>query len=411
MDIPFELGFATAATQIEGGDADTIWHRWADAGGAADGSTPHRAGDHWNRVDEDVELLRSFGVTIHRMGLEWARIEPRQGSFDPAAIEHYRHELTLLREAGIRPLVTLHHFNDPVWFSELGGFRGRHATDHFDRYVRHVVTSLGDLVDEWITINEPNVFAYLGYFLGEWPPAQRGVLPYLSALRGMAKAHQSAYQLIHAIQPTAKVGVAHHLRDFQPARPANPLDRLITWGARFLFQGWIVRATSRTRGGFWADFFGVNYYSTMRMRLGVEDVPAGTPVNDLGWEIDPGGLSRVIERYSRHCPGPVYVTENGTADADDAFRCRLIAEHLEALTRTDAAIERYYHWTFIDNWEWAEGEGPRFGVVALDYDTQERTRRPSANFYADIIVNRAITVEARARWVEPQTYPRTGSGR
>lgn len=405
MGINFDMGFATAATQIEGGDADTIWHRWADAGGAADNSTPRRAGDHWNRVESDVDLLRGMGVTIHRMGLEWARIEPRQGFFDTSAIQHYRHELTLLRDAGITPLITLHHFNDPVWFSDLGGFRGKLAHEHFGRYVTHVVQELGDLVDEWVTINEPNVFAYLGYFTAEWPPVQHSIVAYLSVMRGMIRAHRHAYTLIHRLQPHAKVGVAHHLREFLPARRRNPLDWAIARGARLLFQDWVVRATSRTRRGPWADFFGVNYYTTMRMGIGQDEVPGGAPVNNLGWEIYPEGLKRVIERYAERCPGPVFVTENGTADADDAFRCRLIAEHLDALGRTDADIERYYHWTFIDNWEWAEGEDPRFGVIALNYETQERTRRPSADFYADIIANKAITPDARKRWVDPQTYP------
>ena len=410
MQLDFSLGFATAATQIEGGDAPTIWHSWADAGGAVDGSTPRVAGDHWNRVEEDVEILRSLGVKHHRMGLEWARIQPEPGRFDPAAIEHYRHELGLLRDAGITPLVTLHHFNDPIWFDELGGFRG--ASPRFGDYVRHVVTELGDLADEWVTLNEPNVFAYLGHLTGEWPPAEKSVGAYFDVLGAMARAHVRVYHLIHDLQPHAKVGVAHHVRDFLPLRDGHPIDTAIAGAAGYLFQDALIRAT--TTGEFLpplqppkgypaqpcADFLGINYYSSARMSPRGLTVRDGAETNDLGWELHPEGLKNLIERYAPLCDGPVYITENGTADADDSFRCSYLYDHWEALTRTDARIERYYHWTLIDNWEWAEGEDPRFGVIALNYQTQERTRRPSADFYTDVIANGGVTPEAKAKWVD-----------
>ncbi len=128
------------------------------------------------------------------------------------------------------------------------------------------------------------------------------------------------------------------------------------------------------------------------------------PVNDLGWEIDPEGLVRLARHYSTLYPGPIYVTENGTADAADAFRSRFLYDHLRAIARSGLPIERYYHWTFTDNWEWAEGETARFGLVELDFRTQRRTVRPSGLFYADIIANRGVTPAAHARWVAPQRY-------
>ena len=155
-----ELGVATAATQIEGGPARTNWHRWAEEPGRIkDGSTPARACDHWNRVAEDVELLRALNVQHYRMGLEWARIEPSPGKFDSTAIDHYRDELGRLIDAGIKPLVTLHHFNNPVWFEDAGGFLNPEGTKAFQQYTQRVISALGDLVDEWITINEPNIYA------------------------------------------------------------------------------------------------------------------------------------------------------------------------------------------------------------------------------------------------------------
>ncbi len=208
-----ELGVATAATQIEGGQADTNWHRWAgQPGRVKDGSTPARAADHWNRVAPDIALLGELGVKHYRMGLEWARIEPSPGQYDQSAIDHYRAELTGLRQAGITPLVTLHHFNNPGWLEERGAWLSAGAVEAFLGYVRVVVTAFQDLVDEWVTINEPNVYATQAYVFGDWPPGHRAPLEAMTVMSRLAEAHSRACGLIHALQPAAEVGVAHHLR-------------------------------------------------------------------------------------------------------------------------------------------------------------------------------------------------------
>jgi len=416
FDLDCELGVATAATQIEGGRADTIWHRWAATGAARDGSGPDVACDHWNRVEEDADLMASLGIRHYRLGLEWARIEPEPGRFDPDALGHYRRELRTLRDRGITPLVTLHHFNDPGWLSEEGGFLTADALPHFTAYTERVVTELGDLVDEWITVNEPNVFAYHGHLTGTWPPGRRSYRDLLAAYTHLAHAHLLAYRLIHRLQPRARVGVAMHLRVFDPLHQSNPLDRAAAASAEYLFQGALMRAMCRgrflaplkqpkgVRPGRFYDFLGVNYYSRALVSGPNQLTASRVPVNDLGWEIDPEGLVRLARHYSTLYPGPIYVTENGTADAADAFRSRFLYDHLRAIARSGLPIERYYHWTFTDNWEWAEGETARFGLVELDFRTQRRTVRPSGLFYADIIANRGVTPAAHARWVAPQRY-------
>ncbi len=415
-----ELGVATAATQIEGGEADTNWHRWAQGPGhVKDGSTPARAADHWRRVEEDLALLKEMGVRHYRMGLEWARIEPRPGVFDQAALRHYREELTALRAAGITPLVTLHHFNNPGWLEERGAWLDRSAPASFLRYVHKVVAEFKDLVGEWITINEPNVYATQGYVFGDWPPGHRSVGEAMTVMSRLARAHIRAYRLIHTIQPTARVGVAHHLRVFDPADPMNPLDQAGAKLMEHLFQGALMeamavgrfrpplRGAGDIRPGRYYDFTGVNYYTRSWVRGVSQGTRPGSPVNDLGWEIYPEGLTRLLGRVARRYPGPIYVTENGTADAADSFRPRFLVDHLRAVTASGAPVERYYHWCFTDNWEWVEGEVPRFGLVDLDYETQERRIKQSGRLYADLIAHRGLTDQAWARWVE---HAATSSG-
>ena len=407
-----ELGVATAATQIEGGHADTNWHRWAGTPGhIKDGSTPARAADHWNRVEEDIALLAELGVKHYRMGLEWARVEPAPGEFDKAAIAHYADELTRLREAGITPLVTLHHFNNPWWLEEKGGFARPAAINDFLEYVAHMVAVLGGLADEWITINEPNVYMMNGYLDGVWPPGHRSPVEALAVAQHLAQAHIRAYRLIHRFQPHGRVGVAMHLRVFSPADRRNPRDVGAAALSGYLFQGALMRAMGQgvflpplhqplgVLPGRYYDFIGVNYYSRSTVTGLSDGVAAGAPVNDLGWEIYPAGIAEVVAQVHRRYPGPVYITENGTADAADSFRSLFLYDHLKALSQSGVPVERFYHWCFTDNWEWAEGEVPRFGLVGLDYGTQERTVRESGRFYADIAAHGGVTEEAYDRWV------------
>lgn len=409
---------ATAATQIEGGDLDTNWHRWAASGGVHDGSSPSRAADHWNRTDEDLALLVELGVRHYRMGVEWARIEPSEGVYDSEAIAHYRAELAALHDAGITPLVTLHHFDLPGWVVDRGGWLAPDAVEVFLRLVRLLVTELGAHVTDWVTINEPTVEALQGHYLGDWPPGERSLWRYLAVQQVLCEAHVRAYGLIHELQPSARVGVAHHLRVFAPADPRNLWHRLAARLTRRLFQELAVEATTTGRFAFplrqphgiahgtYADFLGLNYYTRSTVRGLADGVARGVPVNDLGWEIHPDGLVELARGLHESYGLPIWVTENGTADAADAFRPLFLYEHLQRIAASGLPIERYYHWCFTDNWEWAEGEGPRFGLVALDYATQERSVRASGRFFADIIAQGGVTEQAYERWVAGRAYPR-----
>ena len=416
----FLLGSATAATQIEGGDRNNSWYDWYRKGHIRDGASPERACDHWNRFRDDVALLAGMHHKIYRMGLEWSRIEPEKDVFDDQAMAHYREELLLLRQNCIRPLVTLHHFSNPLWLEREGGFESPEIVSRFVRYVRYVVSHIGDIASEYITINEPNVYITNGYIFGSWPPGKKSLTHARRVCVRMAECHIAAYDVIHqtraGLPEKTMVGVANHLRAFSPRCRWNPLDWLASSLMRYLFQDGIVRLMSTGRLGFPAslfvprfkpghtcDFIGVNYYSRTAVRFrGFQDgVMPGRPVNDLGWEIYPDGLRQLCEEFSREYGVPIWITENGTCDKTDSFRGEYIAEHLgkvaEAI-RNGAGVERYYHWSLMDNFEWLEGESARFGLVHVDYDTQKRMVKRSGRLYAEICRTGGLTQEMIDRY-------------
>jgi len=414
------LGVATAAVQIEGGDRNNSWYDWAlRPGRIADGSSPLRATDHWRRWREDTDLMVGLGIQDYRMGIEWARVEPRPGEFDDAAIARYREELAYLRERGVTPLVTLHHFSNPSWFEAAGAFERPESVDAFLRYVHVVVEEIGDLADSWVTINEPNVYSATGYLFGEFPPGVHSYRRLRRVLRHLAIAHCAAYRLIHDLQPgrNTMVGFAHHLRVFEPLDPRNPVHRAFSRSSAYLFQDAISDAMLGGRfpallgrqpdgvdPGPHYDYLGINYYSRTAVSRLADGTFPDSPVNDLGWEIHPPGIVEVAEALHQRYPGPIWVTENGTCDATDAFRPRYLHEHLGAVATSTLPFERYYHWCFVDNWEWALGEVPRFGLVHLDYETQERTVKDSGRFYAEMIAEGGVTQDAYDRYVAGRSY-------
>ncbi|HEX3027454.1 MAG TPA: glycoside hydrolase family 1 protein [Clostridia bacterium] len=413
----FLFGSATAATQIEGGDKNNNWYEWCKKGKIKDCSTTLRADDHWNRYREDVELLSRLNQKVYRMGLEWSRIEPEKGRFDHSAILHYRDEITLLRKKGIKPLVTLHHFTHPLWLSREGDFENPKVVEYFKKYVTYVVENIGDLVEEYITVNEPNVYIANGFFDGSWPPGKKSLRLAFKVLGNMAACHIEGYKLIHQIRKEkgypgkTMVGVANHMRNFAPHSRHNPFDVLLTRLVEYLFQDSMIQLMTRGHLGFpaslfvrrcpkgeYCDFIGINYYTRSTVHfIGMKDeVPAGSPKNDLGWEIYPKGLVELCEESYRKYRLPVWITENGICDNNDSKRVRFIYDQLAELSQAienGIPIQRYYHWSLMDNFEWLEGEAARFGLIHVDYDTQKRTIKRSGQFYGELIKNRGVSRE------------------
>jgi beta-glucosidase len=419
----FLFGTATSATQIEGHCETSDWAAFArQPGHIKNGDRPDVACDSWHRWREDVALQKSLGLGAYRLSIEWARIEPRPGSVDTAALDTYRAILAALRDAGIEPMVTLHHFTLPTWLAERGGVLADEFPRRFAEFARTAIGALGDLCSLWITINEPNVLAAHAYLLGVWPPAAKSPASALRAHYRLLEGHVAAYRALkHARGDGAQVGVAHHLRIVQPSRPESRADRgaatafgrvfneafaaAVCEGAMYGHLDPLVRGASgfrvaEARGT--QDFFGINYYSRDVVRLSprhaaemfvARGVPAGAEVSDVGWEVYPEGLGMLVRTWARRSALPVYVTENGIADAADTKRGPFLVRHLAELARAiddGVDVRGYFHWSLLDNFEWSEGYGPRFGLCEVDYVTLQRRPRPSAHLYAKIAKDRAL---------------------
>ena len=415
------MGVSTASMQIEGGELNTNWNDWYSRGFIKDGTNPATDNDHWVKWREDSALMGEMGLQLYRFSVEWARLMPEASRVDEAAVERYRQELLLLKEQGIRPLLTIHHFSNPMWFEEKGAFEKRENLHYYLELVELVADRFGDLCSDYITINEPNVYATNSYFFGSWPPGKKSVGSTLAVMENLAYCHIKAYMLIHEKRKAmgyddSMVGCANHVRIFAPKNPRNLWHCTGAKLTAFLFQNALTKAMTlgefpaplRNFGKFpkgeYTDFIGVNYYSRSTVTGIGDGVRENCPKNDLGWEIYPQGLVDCAKQLYDVLPRPIWVTENGTCDNDDRFRCRYLYEHLQALSNSGLPFERYYHWCFCDNFEWAEGNSSKFGLVSVDAESRERRVKNSGRFYSEIIKNGGVTEEMFEKFVAPQEY-------
>ena len=419
----FLWGSATAAHQVEGNNRNNDW--WA---AEQAGRLPYPSGlacDHFNRYGQDFALLAELGQNSHRLSIEWSRVEPRPGELSSEALSHYRRVLESLRSHGIEPIVTLHHFSNPIWLAEQAGWTRREVVGRFARYARRVVREYRDLVRYWVTVNEPGVYASQGWIRGVWPPGRVGdVRGALSVLRNMALAHGRAYHAMKAEQPDARIGVAHHWRLFDPADPGRRGDRLVAAIRNRLMnvafpiairRGRLIPPLGSGRVIPWLanteDWVGLNYYTREHDRFDPRAAHLGfgrerfpdVERNQLGWEIYPAGLERALLAATPRDGREVIVTENGIPEPDtqDEKRPRYLVRHLAACHRALQAglnLRGYTYWTSMDNFEWAEGFEPRFGLIHVDFETQQRTPKPSAYLYRDIIRENGLNADVLERF-------------
>ena len=399
----FLWGTASAAHQVEGDNKNSDWWEFEhQPGRIANGDTSEMACDHYNRYREDFSLLREMNQNAHRLSIEWARIEPSEGEFDSRQIRHYRDVLGELREQGILPMVTLHHFTSPLWFSRKGGWRAAGSARVFQPFVHRVVEELGDLVTMWCTINEPNIYAANGWMTGEFPPGHHGdLVSFYRVTANMRRAHELAYFAIKRRWPDSPVGLSHHKFLFLPASPSR-LDRLAAYTAQLAVDRWpvapgslrkVVEATS--------DFIGIAHYwgqcaafdagSPSDQFIKRFNVP-GVPETDMGWSTNPAWMRTVLNEL-KGLGKPVYITENGLASNDDEWRQRYLTEVLSNVhmaIQDGVDVRGYFHWTNMDNFEWARGYQMQFGLIAVDRKTQERTIKPSGRLYARIAKANAL---------------------
>lgn len=417
----FSLGVASSATQIEGGECGHNWNDWYHKGRIKDNTDPARATNHYNLWKQDADLMDEMKIKHYRLGIEWARICPEEDKVDQDAIFHYRDELTYLKEKGISVLLTIHHFTNPMWFENKGGFTKKENFKYFLDFVELTIKSFGDLVSEYITINEPNVYATLSFFNGDWPPGEKSMKKALRVMSNMAICHIKAYEIIHRIRKEmgyddTMVSFAHHIRAFIPQNPKNPWHRICAKLVERFFQGalteatltgkfkWPLKGDKEISPGEYIDFIAINYYTRTSVSGFDDGTKKDAPKNDLGWEIYPEGLISCTDNIYQILQRPIYITENGTCDNEDAFRCRYIYDHLKAIVESDLPIRRYYHWCFCDNFEWIEGESARFGLVHVNYETQERTIKKSGEFYTRMIEQKGVSGDIYKQYVELLNY-------
>ena len=393
----FLWGTSSAAYQVEGDNRNADWWEWEQKPGRiANGDTSAVATDHYHRYREDFALLRELNQNAHRLSIEWSRIEPSEGEFDSRQMRHYRDVLGELREQGIMPMVTLHHFTNPLWFVSKGGWTSTGAPHAFLPFVHRVVEELGDLVGIWCTINEPSIYGANGWITGEFPPGRHGDLPgQYRVTSNMRRAHELAYHSIKRRWPDAPVGLSHHKFLFMPAsrkradRLAAAATQLVTdrWPVGAARLGRIVEATS--------DYIGIAHYwgqlcafdpRRPRDQFVRRFNPPGGEATEMGWVSEPRWMRQVLSEVRRYGK-PIYITENGIATADDAQREKYLKDTLgevHAAIEDGADVRGYFHWSNTDNFEWARGYAAHFGLIGVDRKTLERTVKPSGRLYARI---------------------------
>jgi beta-glucosidase len=433
----FRFGVATAAYQIEGavredGRGESIWDRFSHTPGmVVRGETGDVACDHYHRWRDDLDLMRALGAEAYRFSIAWPRVLPAgDGQPNPAGLTFYRELAEGLRERGIEPIATLYHWDLPQALQDRGGWAARDTAERFAEYAALAAAELGDVVTEWVTVNEPWVVAILGHAHGVKAPGIRDWPTALRACHHLLLGHGLAVAAVRAAVPRAEAGIALNLApvhgDPEAARRWD--GHLNRWFLDPVLRGEypadMVELYERecgpldcVRDGDLAtiatptDFLGVNYYTPVRVRadeaaapLRAVQVSPSPPTTTMGWEVAPEGLTELLLRV-REDYGDVRIsiTENGAAYEDppaangsveDPERTAYLEAHLAALRAAmDAGVDvrRYCVWSFLDNFEWEHGYDQRFGIVHVDYETQRRVPKRSALWY------RAYISAARAR--------------
>lgn len=377
----FLWGAACASYQVEGGNNNCDW-----AKAAREGIVPicDLSADHYRRYEADFDLARGLGHNCHRLSIEWARVEPEEGKFDFNEVAHYKNVIAALKTRGLEPLVTLWHFTLPIWFSASGGFENPRSPEQFGRYAEFAAKEILGEVKLIQTMNEPMVWIGNGYLHGHWPPFRKNYFVGWKALRNLIKAHRLAYGNIKSAKKDAMVSIAKNNMCFL-ARGVNPINYLLpaffnySWNRYFL-----NKIISRL------DFIGLNFYKTM-----VFGPDPSFPKTEMGWDIYPEGLYRVLMELKRY-KMKIFITENGLSDSTDSKRRGFIADHLAQVHRAirdGVDVRGYFHWSLLDNYEWAEGFEKRFGMIEINFKTQERKVRPSAYFYKEICETNSLILE------------------
>lgn len=401
----FLWGTATSAHQVEGGNHNqwSVWELenakslamqagytlneleiWPDIKRLA--TTPGnyvsgRAVDHYRCYEADFDLLKKMNLTAFRFSIEWSRIEPEEGMWDSKAVQHYTSYIAALRVRGIEPVMTLIHFTLPEWFAKKGGFEKRRNIRYVVRYAEYVMTQLGKNVRFILTINEPEIYATESYLHAKWPPQKQNKTLFFKVLQNQIAAHNRIARMIHGLARGHKVSIAKNSAFYYPGDSAT-MTKVTSAGLQTMQDDYVLKQVIKT-----CDFIGLNYYFSNRV-YGNRVHNPGMKQSDMAWDMQPENIEYVLERLWRKYKKPIIITENGVADMHDSVRKWWLAHTLVGMSnaiKNGVKLQGYLHWSLLDNFEWANGRWPRFGLVEVNYKTMERHIRPSGKWFGTIV--------------------------
>jgi beta-glucosidase len=382
----FAWGTATAAHQIEGGNTNNDWWRWEHTPGSGVAEPSGDACDSWNRWAEDVELVAGLGFGNYRFSLEWSRIEPEPGEWSSAALDHYGRICEALLEAGVEPVVTFHHFTGPNWLADRGGWESAETVDRFARFCEVAGGRLKGVMRRACTLNEPNAVATMGWVMGMFPPGKQEPPLARQVTENLVAAHRAGVEALRSSAPGVAVGLTLAMTDYQILAGGEEKTEKIRANHEDVFL----------HGTDGDDFLGVQTYT--RMRIGPDGWAGpepGVEVLPMGYEYWPAALEGCLRRAWGETGGriPLWVTENGIGTDDDEQRRSFIREALEGVQRAISDgidVRGYTYWSLLDNFEWTFGYRPKFGLVAIDRTTFERTPKPTAGWLAEVVKRNAL---------------------
>lgn len=402
----FLWGTATSAHQVEG-NTHNQWSVWElENAKSLSAQAPHKlnelpvwdeiktqatdphnyisglATNHYELYEHDFDIVTKMNMNMFRFSIEWSRIEPTEGAWNIEAVEHYRSYLKALQKRGIEPMVTLMHWTLPVWFADKGGFEKRANVKYFVRFARKVLEEYSQDFRYLCILNEPEAYTAEGYIENHWPPSKSNRLLALRVYLNLAAAHRQVYRVAKKTSRRFYIGLSKDVAHHQGVDDKF-MTRLNVWLNKYITDYFFLNRIRRQM-----DWLGLNYYFSYRyqglLRVPQDDIP----VNDLGWEMRPGDMQQVLQRLYKKYKKPIIVTESGVADRNDKYRKWWITHSIVAIHRAiqkGVKIEGYIHWSLLDNFEWAYGKWPHFGLFKVDYKTFKRTARPSALWFARII--------------------------
>lgn len=378
----FLLGAASSSHQVEGNNEHNDWWSEEQAGRLPKSG---QGTDHYNRYAEDFSLAKDIGLNAMRISIEWSRIEPSPGQWNTEAVNHYRAVLQDLKSKGLVRMVTLHHFTLPQWFANNGGFYVRDNIPSFVKYCRFIAENLGEEIDLWITINEPEVFTYMSSLRGVWPPFKKNPLSGYKLFKNLAEAHKLSYRAIKMVRPEAQVSIAKNNVFNEPFRQDNIFDKLAVNLNNWFSNYWFLNKIEKE-----LDFIGLNYYFYHSLSVGLKGIVQKNlegPKSDMGWRTYPQGLYFLLTDLTKRYHKPIYITENGIANAHDDMRQDFIKQHLywinEAILE-GSDVRGYFYWSLTDTYEWQDGYDPKFGLIEINFETLERRVRPSAEIFKSL---------------------------